>query len=528
MKAKHNFDPDPKVIKALLKLNKQKEFLVLEKEIDKELKQFPESSFLHNLKGSCLSNLNKFDESLISFNSALGSAKNPEVILNNIGVIQIKLDRFEDALRSFNKAIERKTDYAEPHFNLGHTLRKLGRVEDALSSYESALKIKPDYAKALLFKSLTLKNLGNFDKSINSCKKAIQLQPDYGIAHRHLTSMITYSDKNNSHIKEMENIHGQELIDNEDKIQLCFGLGKAYEDLGEYQKAFSYYEEGNSLYRGTISYSTEGRRNFFSLIKENFDKQFFDEYKSLSSQGEKMIFVLGMPRSGTSLVEQILSSHSKVYGAGELRHLKEAVDSSLMPVEGFSFPKNIKLHDHNSFDLVGLKYLRLVEKLGKDKGRIVVDKMPYNFMHVGVIACSLPEAKIILCEREPLDNCFSIYKQKFGIGNDFAYSLKETGEYYNLYRDLIKHWETVLPTKMFRVSYEELIDNQESVSKQMINFCKLDWEEDCLNFHSTKREVNTASAVQVRKPIYKTSVNLWEKYKENLNPLIKELNIGEE
>ena len=149
-------------------------------------------------------------------------------------------------------------------------------------------------------------------------------------------------------------------------------------------------------------------------------------------------------------------------------------------------------------------------------------------MHVGVIASSLPEAKIILCEREPLDNCFSIYKQKFGIGNDFAYSLKETGEYYNLYRDLMKHWERVLPEKMFRVSYEKLIANQESVSKQMINFCKLDWEEECLNFHSTKREVNTASAVQVRKPIYKTSVNLWEKYKENLNPLIKELNAGEE
>ena len=527
MKPKHNFDPDHKVRKALLKLNKQKDFLVLEKELEKELLEFPESSFLHNLKGSCLSNLNKFDESLISFNSALSSAKNPEVILNNIGVTQIKLNKFEYALKSFNKAIECKEDYAEPYFNLGHTFRKLGRIEDALSSYESALKINPNYAKAFLFKSLTLKNLGNFEDSINSCKKAIQLRPDYGIAHRHLTSMITYSKKDDSHLKEMQYIHQQELISSEDRIQLCFGLGKAYEDLGQYQKAFSCYKEGNSLYRGTINYSTEGRKNFFSLIKENFNKQFFDEYKSLSSQGEKMIFVLGMPRSGTSLVEQILSSHSKIYGAGELRHLKEAVDSSLVPVEGFSFPKNIKLHDYKSFDLVGLNYLRLIEKLGKDEGRLVVDKMPYNFMHIGVIACSLPKAKIILCEREPLDNCFSIYKQKFGIGNDFAYSLKETGEYYNLYRDLIRHWETVLPKKIYRVSYEELIANQEYISKQMINFCKLDWEEECLNFHSTKREVHTASAVQVRKPIYKTSVNLWKKYKENLNPLINELNAGE-
>ena len=231
MKPKHNFDPDHKVRKALLKLNKQKDFLVLEKELEKELLEFPESSFLHNLKGSCLSNLNKFDESLISFNSALSSAKNPEVILNNIGVTQIKLNKFEYALKSFNKAIECKEDYAEPYFNLGHTFRKLGRIEDALSSYESALKINPNYAKAFLFKSLTLKNLGNFEDSINSCKKAIQLRPDYGIAHRHLTSMITYSKKDDSHLKEMQYIHQLELISSEDRIQLCFGLGKAYEDI---------------------------------------------------------------------------------------------------------------------------------------------------------------------------------------------------------------------------------------------------------------------------------------------------------
>ena len=528
MKAKHYFDPDPSIRKNLIKLNKEKNLVALEKDLEKQLLEFPNSSFLHNLKGTCLANQNKFEESILSFNLALESANNPEVILNNIGVTQIKLNQFEDSVQSFNKAIESKADYAEPFFNRATALRKLGRIEDAIESYQAALEINPNYAKAQLYKSLSFKNLGNFQDSITSCREAIKLQPEYGIAHRHLTSMRTYSDKEDSHIKEMEYVHKQELLSTEDRIQLSFGLGKAYEDLGQYQKAFNYFEEGNKLYRGTINYATEGRKKFLTLIKENFDKDFFNNYKSLSTQGEKMIFVMGMPRSGTSLVEQILSSHSKIYGAGELRHLKEAVDSSLIPVEGFSFPKNIKLHNTNSFDLVGLKYLRLIEKLGKDKGRIVVDKMPYNFMHVGVIACSLPEAKIILCEREPLDNCFSIYKQKFGIGNDFAYSLKETGEYYNLYSDLIKHWETVLPKKMFKVSYEKLIASQESVSKQMINFCKLDWEEECLNFHSTKREVNTASAVQVRKPIYKTSVNLWEKYKENLNPLIKALNAGEE
>ena len=526
MKAKQYLDPSPKIIKSLLKINKARDFFVLDKELEVQLKKFPKSSFLHNLKGSSLSSQNRLEEGLKSFNLALESAKKPEVILNNIGVNEIKLNRLEDAVQTFYQAINLNSSYAEAHFNLAQTLRKLKRTEEAISSYEKAIQASPNYAKAFLYKALALKNIGNFKEATIACKQALSIRPDYGIAHRILTSMSTYSDKNELHVKEMESEYQKELIESEDRIQLAFGLGKAYEDLKEYKKAFFKLEEGNRLYRSSISYSTESRTRLFFLLKENFNKEFFDSYTSLSSQGDKMIFVIGMPRSGTSLVEQILSSHSLVYGAGELRYLKEAVDDSLFAIDGISFPKNIKIHDPNSFDILGLNYLKLIGDLGRDEGRFVVDKMPYNFMHVGVIHRSLPDAKIILCEREPLDNCFSIYKQKFGIGNDFAYSLKEIGEYFNLYKDLISHWESVLPKKMFRVSYEDLIANQEKVSKKMIDFCLLDWEEECLNFHSNKREVNTASAVQVRKPIYKTSVNLWEKYKDNLNPLITELSKG--
>jgi len=526
MKAKPSLDPSSETIKSLLKINKRRDFFILDKKLEVQLKKFPHSSFLHNLKGSSLSNQNRLEESLKSFNLALESAKKPEVILNNIGVNEIKLNRLEDAVQTFYQAINLNSSYAEAHFNLAQTLRKLKRTEEAILSYDKAIQINPEYAKAFLYKALALKNLGNFKESTSACKQALSIQPDYGIAHRLLTSMSTYSEKNEPHVKQMESEFRKELLGSEDRIQLAFGLGKAYEDLKEYKKAFSKFEEGNRLYRNTISYSTESRIRLFSQFKENFNKEFFDSYATLSSQGDKMIFVIGMPRSGTSLVEQILSSHSLVYGAGELRYLKETVDNSLFGIDGVSFPKNIKIHDPNSFDILGLKYLKLISDLGKDDGRFVVDKMPYNFMHVGVIHRSLPNAKIILCEREPLDNCFSIYKQKFGIGNLFAYSLKEVGEYFNLYKDLISHWESVLPKKMFRVGYEDLIANQEKVSRKMIDFCQLDWEEECLNFYSNKREVNTASAVQVRKPIYKTSVKLWEKYKNNLNPLIKELNRG--
>ena len=196
MKAKQYFDPSPEIIKSLLKLNKRKAFSILEKKIEVQLKKFPNSSFLHNLKGSSLSNQNRLEESLKSFNLALESAKKPEVILNNIGVTEIKLNRFEDAIQTFYQAINLNSSYAEAHYNIAQTLRKLKRTEEAILSYEKAIQINPKYAKAFLFKALAFKNLGNFKESISAAKQALSIQPDYGIAHRLLTSMSTYSDKN--------------------------------------------------------------------------------------------------------------------------------------------------------------------------------------------------------------------------------------------------------------------------------------------------------------------------------------------
>ena len=527
MKPKPQSSPDPSIVKNLMELSKGKDFKTLEKRLDEQLKVYPNSTLLLNLKGTTLASLNRFEESIESFKSALENPENPEMIFNNIGVSEIKLNRLEESLKSFESAIEINPNYYQAHFNSATAYRGKGELNEAIKSYDRALEINPEYAKGLAYKSLSLKNLGNFEEAIRTAKESIRVRPDYGMAHRHLSSMLNYSEKNNSHILEMESAYKEESTNQEDRMHIAFGLGKAYEDLRDYEKAFSFLQEGNRIHRGSIDYSTESRLKSFTLLKENFSKDFFDNYKSLSTQGEKMIFIIGMPRSGTSLVEQIISSHSRVYGAGERRFLKEAVDFGIPPINGVPFPQNITLHDPKVFDIVGLNYLKLIEKLEKDEGRLVIDKMPYNFMYVGVLSCALPKAKIILCERDPLDNCFSIYKQKFGLGNAFAYSLKEIGEYYNLYRNLTSHWKSVFPNKMLTMKYEDIISDQEKMSKTMINFCGLDWEEECLSFHSNKREVHTASAVQVRKPIYKTSVKLSEKYKNNLNPLMDELSKGE-
>jgi len=524
MKAKQNLNPSPQVIKDLLDLNKKKDFLLLEKESALYLKEFPDSPFLHNLLGSTLANQGRLEESLDCFNLAIKFSKNTSIYLANMGVTLLKLDRLNEAISAFRKSVGSNRLNVKAHFHLGNALRKAGRIDEAIISYDSVIKLDPNHSEAFLLHSLCLKNLGEFEQSKEICKKAIDARSDFGMAHRHLTSLLTYSNAADPHIVEMESIYNSNSLGLEDRFQLAFGLGKSFEDVKKFRKSFFYLKEGNKLYRKTFKYSSADTNKLFSLLKENFTKDFFNSPKELSKQGKKMIFVLGMPRSGTSLVEQILSSHSRIYGAGERPFLYQAINEALFSVEEVNFPKNVSLHNQDSFDNLGRLYLQLIENFVKDEGRIVVDKMPYNFQYVGVIHKALPEAKIILCERDPLDNCFSIFKQKFGTGSRYAYNLEEVGEYYNLYLELIAHWESVLPKKIYRVKYEELIANQEVVSKKMIEFCDLRWEESCMSFHSTKREVVTASAVQVKQPIYSSSINLWKNYENELKPLIKIIN----
>ena len=366
MKPKPQSSPDPSIVKNLMELSTGKDFKVLEKRLDEQLKVYPNSTLLLNLKGTTLASLNRFEESIESFKSALENPENPEMIFNNIGVSEIKLNRLEESLKSFESAIEINPNYYQAHFNSATAYRGKGELNEAIKSYDRALEINPEYAKGLAYKSLSLKNLGNFEEAIRTAKESIRVRPDYGMAHRHLSSMLNYSEKNNSHILEMESAYKEESTNQEDRMHIAFGLGKAYEDLRDYEKAFSFLQEGNRIHRGSIDYSTESRLKSFTLLKENFSKDFFDNYNSLSTQGEKMIFIIGMPRSGTSLVEQIISSHSRVYGAGERRFLKEAVDFGIPPINGVPFPQNITLHDPKVFDIVGLNYLKLIEKLEKD------------------------------------------------------------------------------------------------------------------------------------------------------------------
>ena len=523
MNSKLLIDHKPELVEELLMLHRKKKYELIEEKVKKELESFPEDSWLLNLLGTSQAQRGMLTASLESFDKAISFAEKKASILNNLPISKIKLLTFEEAVKDLEKAIEIDPTYSQAYFNLANAYRKLSNIKLALLNYDLAIKHKPNYAQAYLYKSLTLKNIGSFDASKESCLKALKYNPDYGIAHRHLSSLKEYKDKMDPHLNKMLDSYQKKELNNHNRIQLCFGLAKAFEQIGDYSQSFSFLQEGNQIQRSRIKYSSAGRERYFSALKKVSDDVFFkEEEKIIENQlGDKVIFVTGMPRSGTTLIEQILASHTEVQGAGELRFFRDSLNETFPEKNGKKFPSNVSKENKILTKEVGKKYLKYLSRIALKTNIRLVDKMPYNFMYLGFIHYSLPKAKIILTERNAMDNCYSIFKQKFGIGNDYAYSLEDIGHYYNLYKELIRYWETCMGGKIFKVNYENLVSNQEETTRDLLEFCDLEWQDSCLSFYKNDREVNTASSVQVRKPIYKDSVNLWKNYEEELRPLIE-------
>ena len=511
----------------LVEFHARQDFVSLENDCRSLLEEYPNHYEIQNWFGVALAGQGLYEESLNVFFKAIADTdKNvaKAKTLNNVGVSFIKLEDPSSAIIYLNKAIQENPKNVSAHFNLANALRNVGEVESSIQVYKDALKVDPKHANSIIYYSLALKTLGKFEESILFCKKALDLRSDWGMAHRHLSSMVKYK-KDNEHFKTMLSLIDNKNLLKEDKMHICFGLSKAFEDIKEYKKAFSFLSKANNLHREDIKYSTQNSKNHFKTVKRIFSEEFCENSKnSLSELGEGIIFILGMPRSGTSLVEQILASHSKVFGAGELKHFRKSVDQVFLEAEGKKFPNNVVLYPKSSFFEVGKEYENMISSLRGDSP-FFVDKMPYNFMYVPLIKLSLPKSKIILTDRNPIDNCLSIYKVKFGIGNAYAYNQEELAEYYNSYKDIVKNWKEIFNEQIFSLNYEQLINNQKEVTANLLEFCNLDWEDACLEFHKTDRANKTASSVQVRQPLYTSSVKLWENYKEQLSPLINALKL---
>ncbi|MBC8284604.1 MAG: sulfotransferase [Nitrospinae bacterium] len=407
---------------------------------------------------------------------------------------------------------------------LGVIAHQVGKNDLAFDLLTKTITIKPSYAEAYKDLGLVLQDLGEKDKAVASYHKAIGIKPDLSEAHRLLAQIKKHSEYDDD-IQAMEQAYSKPAISVQDTMHLAFGLGKAFEDLHQYKKAFCFFAKGNSIKRQDYNYSINDQELFFKKLEETFDTSLFVKHLGTGSGDKTPIFILGMPRSGTTLVEQILASHPHVHGAGELVILGQAVQSFISNSNNIDFQNSFRKAEGRVFTNLGTKYVNNIRLHSKDAA-FITDKLPENFRYIGIIKLILPNARVIHCRRNPMDTCFSIFKHLFSQGHEYSYDLEILGKYYNLYRNLMKHWHNVLPGFIYDINYEDLVADQALETRALLKYCGLDWDDACLEFYRTKRQVRTASSEQVRRPIYKDSIQLWKKYENQLAPLIEELKVG--
>lgn len=417
----------------------------------------------------------------------------------------------------YNKVLEVEPNNFNALHLLGVAKQQKRQPELGAKLILKALEIKPDFAEACYSLGLLYKEEGNKEKSVEYESRAIELKPAHTEAHHVLSSMIQYDSADHPHIKQMEELLNSPDIEEQYKLYLYFSLSKAYNDFKDFKQSFEYLKEGSRIKRAGFEYDIKDDIKKFNDIKSIFSKEYFEKNKNVGFKDESMIFIIGMPRSGTSLVDQILSSHKLIEGVGELDTMKHIINSR-------EYPYNFENYSGHIFEELGYNFIQAINTIGVKEPKII-DKMPDNFRLLGVLQLLLPRSKIIHCKRNPIDTCLSIYTNHFNGIQNFSYDQVELGTYYKLYQDLMEHWKQVMPypENFIEVQYEDVVADQEGQSRRLLDFLGMPWDDKCLEFYKTERSVKTASADQVRKPIYTSSVEKWKQYEELLQPLIKTL-----
>ena len=480
----------------------------------------PDYAEAHNNLGNIFKELEQLDAAVKSYEKV--SAINPDYpeAHYNLGNTLVELGQLEDATKSYEKVIAINPNYPEAHYNLGNTLVELGQLEDANKSYEKVIAINPNYPEAYFNLGSSLQQLGKLDQAIKCYEKAISIRPNYSGAYYNLSYLKKYI-ASDPQISKMQSLLSSDNITQSDRIDLYFALAKVNENLDNQDELFKYLHEANSLRKEELNYSLDRSKTLFSNVKEIFSAPYPDIEKSLSSEPStfKPIFIVGMPRSGSTLVEQIMSSHHAVHGAGELTNLPTIIG----PIATDHLNQGINKLPEESFLSIREQYLDVLANLNVSES-VIINKLPLNFLYIGFILTSFPEAKIIHMKRDARAVCWSIYKSNFrNTGNGYSYNFDDLAGFYGLYTDLMDFWHQLFPDRIYDMCYEDLTTNQEEETRKLLQYCELDWDKNCLSFHKNKRAVKTASAVQVREKMYQGSSEAWKKYETYLKPLINDL-----
>ena len=425
--------------------------------------------------------------------------------------------QLDKAKKSFKNILNMEPKNGLIWAEYGTVLTKLANYEEGRDAYLKALEFKPDSPRVHLSLGHVYKTMGEIDNSIDSYKNTILQNNLSGEAYWSLANLKTYSFSENE-IKDMEDTLKGDMSDIE-RSQMHFALGKAYEVKKDFDKSFKNYYEGNKVKKGLIKYSSDDTTDNTKRILNFFNKENIQKLAKSSTRDRDPIFVLGMPRSGSTLVDQIISSHSKVDGTQELPNIIK-IAAELNTNNQNNYPEVLKELDESKLSNLGKDYI-LETAWARDSAPFFIDKMPNNFIHIGLIKTILPNAKIIDTRRDPMDTCFSCFKQFFARGQLFTYSLEDLGNYYTDYIRAMNHWQNVYGKDIYTVHYDNVINKTEETIRELIDYCELPFEKECLEFYNSSRPVKTPSAEQVRQPIYKSGLNYWKNYEKHLLPLKK-------
>ena len=415
------------------------------------------------------------------------------------------------------RAIELDPGRAKFHWILGLVLSDALRPKEAESALRRSLELAPDQAVVHYALATVFIRVGRFEEAEAALRRSLALNPGLTIAYEALSQIHSYGTDDLPEIERLEQLALGLNDEYPGRMHLEFALAKMLEDCREFHRAFSHLQAANKLKQAQVSFDAAELWRILEDTQRTVDRALIQQKACFGSDSEIPILIIGMPHSGTALVEQILASHPEVSGAGEVGYLNAAARDL-----GVSYPLCLTQLSETVVRGLVAGYL---ERLAKDRSdaRYVTDRRPDNFVHLGLFSMLFPRARIIHCIREPVDTCFSIYSQNFEQENEFAYDLGHIAEYYRFYRSIMAHWQSVLPIRIFDVSYEALVGNQERVSRDLLDHCGLTWDDRCLRPHESKREIRTASPWQVRQPVYSSSVARWRHYQRHLGPLIEAL-----
>jgi tetratricopeptide (TPR) repeat protein len=447
---------------------------------------------------------------------------------NNLGNALKGQDMLAEAAAAYEQARLLLPDNAQVAYNLGLTRHQQGELDEAAACYRQALRLHPEYVEASNNLATLLKEQGAFDEAIAQYQATLKIQPDYPLAIYNLSELAAggrfhFDNEEVNRILRCLSVGEYPPVD---QSLFHFTLATVLNQKGHYDEAFDHYRQANEI-RERVHAGQNGAFDAHSHqiridnVLSTYDQSYFQKVRGWGMDSAAPIFIVGMPRSGSTLVEQILASLPGVHGVGEMGEMPKFLEKWAHQADDVPAPS-----DPRTTQAMATAYLERLAQMSKSAGRVVVKALD-NYVHLGLIATLFPSARIIHCRRDPLDLCLSCYFQNFqGVG--FAWTLENIGVRYRCYEKVMEHWKTVLPSPIHEVCYEDLVYNQKAVTRELLAFCGLDWDDRCLSFHKTRRDVLTASNVQVRNPLSKSSIGRWKKYRAHLGPLFKALGLANE